>query len=136
MNRNNFWKWALIIFVVGWALYEIYPPQGRPLLEQFNESAANRDTNFNAIVTRARDLQKERPTRDYQNLVDAIGTNDLRTYFPGFRVAENDPRPNRTILNRLQREAAGNIKLGLDLQGGTAFMVRISFVPMASTRFW
>jgi SecD/SecF fusion protein len=125
MNQNNFWKWALIFFVLGWALYEIYPPTGKPLLDQFVESAANRDTNFNAIVTKARALETERPTRSFQNMVDAIGTNDLRHYFPGFRVAENDPRPNRTILNRLQREAAGNLKLGLDLQGGTAFVVRL-----------
>src|SRR5688572_19918262 len=125
MNQNNFWKWALIFFVLGWALYEIYPPQSKALLDQFNESAASRDTNFTAIITKARQLETERPTRAFQNLVDAIGTNDLRKYFPGFRIAENDPRPNRTILNRLQREAAGNVKLGLDLQGGTAFMVRL-----------
>jgi SecD/SecF fusion protein len=125
MNRNNFWKWALIAFVLGWALYEIYPPQSRPLVEQFAESAVNRDTNFTAILTRARELETQRPNRGFQNLVEAIGTNDLRKYFTGFHVAENDPRPNRTILNRLQREAAGNIKLGLDLQGGTAFMVRM-----------
>src|SRR5688572_13942193 len=125
MNRNNFWKWALIAFVLGWSLYEIYPPQGKPLLQQFNESAGNRDTNFNAIITRAQELGKERPTREFHNLVEAIGTNDLKNYFPAFRIAESDPKPNRTILNRLQREAAGNVKLGLDLQGGTAFMVRL-----------
>ena len=78
MNRNNFWKWALIAFVLGWSLYEIYPPQGKPLVQQFNESAGNRDTNFNAIVSRARELGNERPTREFQNLVDAIGTNDLK----------------------------------------------------------
>ncbi len=125
MNQNNFWKWALILFVLGWALYEIYPPQNKPLLDQFVESAANRDTNFTAIVSQARALETERPNRSFQNLVDAIGTNDLRKYFPGIRVAENDPKPNRTILNRLQRDAAGNIKLGLDLQGGTAFEVQL-----------
>ncbi|HVK58197.1 MAG TPA: protein translocase subunit SecD [Candidatus Kapabacteria bacterium] len=125
MNQNNFWKWALIVFIVGWALYEIYPPQSRPLVDQFAESAANRDTNFTTILTRARELETQRPNRGFQNLVEAIGTNDLRKYFTGFRVAENDPKPNRTILNRLQREAAGSIKLGLDLQGGTAFKVRM-----------
>lgn len=125
MKQNNFWKWALIVFVLGWALYEIYPPQSKPLLDQFVESAANRDTNFTAIVTKARSLETERPGRTFENFVEAIGTNDLRKYFPGFRVTENDPRPNRTILARLQKEAAGKIKLGLDLQGGTAFVVRL-----------
>jgi SecD/SecF fusion protein len=125
MKQNNFWKWALILFVLGWSLYEVYPPQGKPLVEQFAESAANRDTNFQAIVTQARALEAQRPTRSFQNMVDAIGTNNIKPYFPHFRLAENDPKPNRTILNRLQREAAGNVKLGLDLQGGTQFMVRL-----------
>ena len=31
--------------------------------------------------------------------------------------------PDRVFLNRLQREAAGKIRLGLDLQGGTSFLV-------------
>src|SRR5688500_8392670 len=125
MNQNNFWKWALIVFVLGWSLYEIYPPQGKNLVEQFVESAANRDTNFTAIVTQAKSLEAERPTRSFQNLVDAVGTNDSRKYFPGFRIAGNGPRPTRTILTRVKREAAGKVKLGLDLQGGTAFMVRL-----------
>src|SRR5688572_22278583 len=125
MKQNNFWKWALIVFVLGWALYELYPPQSKPLLDQFVESAARTDTNFTAIVTKARSLENERPGRTFENIVEAIGTNDLTKYFPGFRVAENDPRPNRTILARLQKEAAGKVKLGLDLQGGTAFVVRL-----------
>src|SRR5688500_11300219 len=133
MKKNNFWKWALILFVLGWSLYEIYPPQGRPLLDQFNEAAANRDTNFNAILTQARALETQRPNRSYQNLIEAIGTNDLRKYFPGLGLPDNEPRPNRAILNRLQRDAAGNIKLGLDLQGGTAFMVRME-TPEAEPR--
>lgn len=125
MNQNKFWKWLVVLFVLAWSLYEMYPPQSRNLVAQFVESAANRDTNFTAIVERARQLEQERPNRSYHNLVDAIGTNNIRQYFPGFRVAENDPQPNRTILNRLQREAAGEIKLGLDLQGGTAFTLRL-----------
>jgi SecD/SecF fusion protein len=133
MNQNNFWKWALVFFVLGWALYELYPPQSRNLVEQFADSAQVRDTNFTAIVSRARDLEKERPTRSYQNLVDAIGTNDIRQYFPGYRLPENEPQPTRAILNRVQREAAGQIKLGLDLQGGTAFVVRLQNTEPAVT---
>src|SRR5439155_10037571 len=36
-------------------------------------------------------------------------------------------------LNRLQREAAGKIKLGIDLQGGTSFLVRMSTNELAQT---
>jgi len=125
MKQNNFWKWMSVVFVICWAVYSLYPPQSRNLVEEFNEYAANRDTNFTAIVAKARELEAQRPTRSYANLIEAIGTNDITRHFPGFRLAANEPNPARAILNRLQRQAAGKMKLGLDLQGGTAFMVRL-----------
>jgi SecD/SecF fusion protein len=125
MNQNNLWKWLFVLFVLGWAITEIYPPQSRNLVEEFANSASNRDTNFTAIVERARELEKARPNREFSNLTEAVGTNDITKYFPGFKLAQNEQNPARAILNRLQRQAAGEIKLGLDLQGGTAFIVRL-----------
>src|SRR5687768_5655232 len=125
MNQNSSWKWFFVLFILAWSLWEIYPPQSRNLVEEFANNASNRDTNFTAIVTQARQLEKDRPNRGYLNLVDAIGTNDITKYFPGFKLAQNEQKPTRSILNRLQRNAAGKIKLGLDLQGGTAFVVRL-----------
>ena len=62
------------------------------------------------------------PERPYDNLAEAVGTNDITRYFPFFG-AKNELHPTTYILNRLQREAAGRIRLGLDLQGGTSFLV-------------
>lgn len=125
MNQNSPWKWFLVAFVLFFSLWEMYPPQNRNLVEEFADSAAFRDTNFTALVTRARDLEKAQPHRSFNNLIEAIGTNDITRYFPAFKLPQNEPRPTRAILNRLQRQAAGKIKLGLDLQGGTAFVVRL-----------
>jgi SecD/SecF fusion protein len=125
MNQNNFWKWVLVLFLLCWAAYSIFPPSSRDLVEVFAENGANRDTNFTAIVTRARQLEKAQPAHSYNNLMEAIGTNDITRYFPQYHLVQNEPKPARTILNRLQREAAGKVRLGLDLQGGTAFMVRL-----------
>jgi SecD/SecF fusion protein len=36
-------------------------------------------------------------------------------------------------LNRLQREVAGKIKLGLDLQGGTSFLVEMDMSKLTDT---
>ena len=41
--------------------------------------------------------------------------------------------PTTFILNRLQRDAAGKIKLGLDLQGGTAFLVEMDTNALAAS---
>ena len=39
--------------------------------------------------------------------------------------------PNTFILNQLQRDASGKIKLGLDLQGGTSFLVEMDTNSLA-----
>lgn len=124
MNRNNFWRFILVLVVVLWSVYELYPPSNRDLIEKFRERATNRDTNFTAIVQRAQALQKSFPEKPYENLSEAVGTNDLTRYFP-FYEAKNETHPTTFILNRLQREAAGRIHLGLDLQGGTSFLVKM-----------
>jgi SecD/SecF fusion protein len=125
MSRNFYWKLALVVFVFGWGLYEMYPPVGRDLLVYFQEKAARPDATFSNIVHQVTELQKERPERKFANLRDAIGTNDITKYFPFYPDAKSELNPTGYILNRLQRDAAGRIKLGLDLQGGTSFLVKL-----------
>ena len=107
---------------MAWALFEIYPPTGRSVLEVFQEQAQKRDAAFTNILQRAQELEKELPGRTYANLKDAVGTNDITRYFPQF-TAKGEKDPNSYVLHRLQQTAAGKIKLGLDLQGGTSFLV-------------
>src|SRR5579859_5541676 len=108
MNRNNFWRFILVLVVVLWSVYELYPPTNRDLIQKFRERATNRDTNFTAMVQRALALQKSFPEKSYENLSEAVGTNDITRYFP-FYEAKNEPHPTTFILNRVQREAAGRI---------------------------
>jgi SecD/SecF fusion protein len=131
MNRNNFWRFVLVAGVLIWSLYEIYPPRARDLIEVFADRAINRnDTNFTAIVNHARELEKGDKGKAYESLRQAIGTNDLTKYFP-FYEAKTETHPNNYILNQLQREAAGKIRLGLDLQGGTSFLMRMKTNELA-----
>src|SRR5262245_20795875 len=100
MNRGHFWKLIFILFVVVWAITEIYPPMPRNLAEQFNEPATlNRDATVDTIVQRARELDRQDSKRGYRNLLDAIGTNQVAKYFPTNYVnlaVERDP--TRAIL--------------------------------------
>ncbi|HOS76000.1 MAG TPA: hypothetical protein PKW12_12145, partial [Verrucomicrobiota bacterium] len=122
MNRNYFWRTVLVVLIVLWSLYELYPPKGRDLVQYFRVQAVNRDPDFTTIFTNALALQKAMPEKPYENLLKAIGTNDITRYFPSFGAKEQ-LHPTPYILNRLQRQAAGRIRLGLDLQGGTSFLV-------------
>lgn len=125
MKKPKFW-WALIAFLVAWSLWEIYPPTGQNLIDVFASQASNTDPRFNAIVTKARQLEKADPDphREFDQLYDAVGTNDIQQYFPYIDV-KNEEHPTYALLNILQRKAAGKIKLGLDLQGGTEFLVSL-----------
>jgi SecD/SecF fusion protein len=89
------------------------------------------DTNFTAIVQKAATLNRAAPDKAYENLKEAVGTNDITKYFP-FYEAKNEVQPTTFILNRLQREAAGKIKLGLDLQGGTSFLMEMETNRLSS----
>ncbi|MCL5098950.1 MAG: protein translocase subunit SecD, partial [Candidatus Omnitrophica bacterium] len=124
MKRNNLWRWLFVIFIVAWALREIYPPTSRNLIQEFQDRAVNRDARFKGIVTNALALEKKMPERTYGDLLEAVGTNDIVRYFPYIDVKSQDD-PTRAILNRLQQDAAGKIKLGLDLRGGTSFLVQM-----------
>lgn len=111
--------------VVGLAIHGLYPPKGRDLVQVFQQRGVSQDSTFSNIVATAQALQQEHPERAYGNLFDAIGTNDIRPYFPFFKTS-TELNPTTHILNRLQREAAGKVRLGLDLQGGTSFLVEMN----------
>jgi SecD/SecF fusion protein len=123
MNRSHVYKLIIIVFVVAWALFEAYPPTSRDVVEVFKENGQRKDATFTGILEKYDALRKEEPNRSsYAVLKDAIGTNDIVKYFPEFSV-KGEKDPNKAVLTQLQKEASGKIHLGLDLQGGTSFLV-------------
>src|SRR6478736_3585165 len=132
MIRNNFWRLTIVVLVVLWSLYEIYPPKSGDLVAQFQKRAQvpPGDHTISNIVFTARELTKAKPDKSYANLLEAIGTNDIAGYFP-FN-AKGQANPTTYILNRLQREVAGRIKLGLDLQGGTSFLMELDTTVLST----
>jgi SecD/SecF fusion protein len=132
MKQNNRWRFILVVLIVAWSLYEIYPPTSRDLVQEFSSRAENTDATFTNILARLAPMQAARPDREFANLSDAIGTNDIQNYFP-FIIAKNELYPTTFILNQIQRDASGKIKLGLDLQGGTSFLVEMDTNALASS---
>ena len=130
MTQKHLWHLLLILFVLVWSAFELTPLEGRNLITEFQTKARNKDATFSNIVAQAETLQKDNPIRTYGNLRDAIGTNDITKYFSYNTKGEKNP--SLFVLNRLQREAAGQIKLGLDLKGGVSFLVGMN-TPQLST---
>ena len=124
MNQNNLGKVILVVLVLLWALLEAYPPTGRDLAADFATRAVKQDDAFKGIVARLNALQTKDPQKTFANILEAVGTNEIAKYFPFYEV-KNELQPNRAVLDHLQRDASGRIKLGLDLQGGTSFLVEM-----------
>jgi len=122
-SNNNLGRFLLVIAIVVWSLLQVYPPTARDLVEQFSSRAVIQDATLKTIVAQAQTL-KAGTNNQFAALQLAIGTNDIQKYFP-FIPAKNQVRPTLFILNRLQRDASGKIKLGLDLQGGSSFLVEM-----------
>lgn len=131
MKSNDFWKFVLVIAIICWSLYEMYPPTSQDLIKQFEARAVNRDATFKDILARLAPLQKAAPNREFTDLQQAVGTNNIQPYFP-FIDAKAQINPTTFILNQLQRDASGKIKLGLDLQGGTSYLVTMDTSKLAT----
>lgn len=125
MSRSV-WNFCLVctILLIAWALHSIYPPTPRDLVTTFREQAEYTDTNFTAIVNQAVALSQANTNQVYKNILAAAGTNQLARYFPSL-VDDEATDQNRQILNQIQRKAAGRVKLGLDLQGGSSFLMEM-----------
>jgi SecD/SecF fusion protein len=133
MNKtNNLGRFILVLVIIAWALIEIYPPTSRDLVQEFSRRAQNQDAAFKGILERTAALQRAGTNNAFVALQIAAGTNDLQKYFPFFPNANNQLFPNTYILNRLQRDAAGQIKLGIDLQGGTSFLMEMDTTKLGS----
>jgi SecD/SecF fusion protein len=126
MNRNYAWKAVIILFLTVLCIAGMYPPVGQNLIEVFKQRASPgaRDATFTNIVTEAERLQKQFPERTFANLREAVGTNYITNYFPRISVAGKKD-PTRHVLQRLQQDTRGKFRLGLDLQGGTSFLVEM-----------
>ncbi len=132
MKQNNLGRFLLVIAIIVWSVFEVYPPTSRDLVKEFSRRAQSQDAAFKSILAQTAALQKA-GTNEFAALQLATGTNELQKYFPFYPGAANQIHPNLFILNKLQRDAAGKIKLGLDLQGGTSFLVEMDTTKLANT---
>jgi SecD/SecF fusion protein len=130
-QNNNLWKFLFVVFIICWSFYQMYPPTSRDLVKEFTARSENRDATFSNILARVDAMQKAGTNSEFFNLRAAAGTNDIQKYF--LINATNETDPTTFILNRIQREGSGKIKLGLDLQGGTAFLVEMDTNALAAS---
>ena len=122
--RSKFWRLVVVGLITWWAVSEWNPPKDRNLLEVFREQAKNSDEEFERIFKEANATAYATGGLTYEDWSVVLKETELSKYFKVPRRMEGADT-NRAILRDLERKAAGEVQLGLDLKGGTQFVVEL-----------
>lgn len=140
--------WISVVLAVGLSLLAAYPPTDRELLPVVESHARGKDKDFEDALGRARErvaagvsefvaLQEainNHPTVTAQG-TPTVAPLNFRKYFPDIKIRDEEGRLtntasfNNALLLQLQRKAAGKIPLGLDLKGGSSFLLEVQSEP-------
>ena len=128
MKRNNLARFLLLLLILGWAWTEMYPLRDEPgkLIEQFGK-ATNKDADFDKVfqAAYANFDPNDKNSNEFGTLYEAVEASGLvltNYNFPKMTFRGQVP-DNRLVLQKLQKQVAGQIQLGLDLKGGSSFLV-------------
>ncbi len=138
MKRNNLARFLLLLLILGWAWTEMYPLRDEPgkLIEQFDK-ATNKDADFDKVfqAAYANFDPDDKNSNEFGTLYEAVEASGLvltNYNFPKMTFRGQVP-DNRLVLQKLQKQVAGQIQLGLDLKGGSSFLVAIDTNKLENT---
>ena len=139
MKRNNLARFLFLALILAWAGTEMWPLRDEPgdLIKQFDK-ATNKDAAFNQVYEAAKAAHD--PTDENSNefgilhkAVEDAGLV-LTNYNWSPKMTFRDQVPNnRLVLQKLQKQVAGQIQLGLDLKGGSSFLVAMDTNKLENT---
>ncbi len=145
MTKKIFWRLFVSVLFLGYALVSMMPIRSTPFREYVEAHATAEQEEFKAVLAeadeRVRDYrdesvpaEKKSPTA-YAALKDiASGKGksgkplELARFFPDIRMVREpiQEKRNNILMQELLRRSQGKLKLGLDLQGGISFTLRVN----------
>lgn len=136
MSGGILWKAALSVAILAWALLNLVPLKDQPFdgyvtataMETIPEEGS---PAFSDLVQEAQaGVDSGLYPSVYVGLREIVNERqiDLAKYFPEIQLVDinNLERRNETLLRVLLNESKSNLRLGLDLQGGVAFTLRLA----------
>lgn len=157
MKSSLIWRFIVIIVVIGAWTWSLFPLRDKDFFATFEEMAASNIQDYEQALGQAEtEEEKQRYRRlldDYERIMkeaEELVQEDNDVAAPSVALAQaaqgTDERPgvllhnyvtvptipeaaNSTVISRVRQKAAGRIRLGLDLMGGTEFV--IGFDPEA-----
>ena len=132
MNPIHVLKILFLVLVLAWAAYEMTPWQNKDgrLLDRFESQATNKVviTDIRKTAQTKFEAQTESEKNEYGTLMSAVKESGVALsdhYNYKFSGKKTKKELNDLIMQKLQRESSGQIQFGLDLQGGSSFLVQM-----------
>jgi SecD/SecF fusion protein len=144
MSKKIFWFLFVSALFLAYAIHSLTPLKTTPIETYLQERNTTRQEEFKQVLAEAREriaawddekVPVEKKSKTIYSALRDIGAGkgksgksvDLHQFF-GDILLVNDPniaRRNDFLLQELLRQSQGKLKLGLDLQGGISFTLRI-----------
>ena len=131
MKTRIAWKMLATLLLAAWAWTELTPVTNQPLPQFFEkECDSSKIESLKSLLDTANRFQIESPGKSFTSSLQqtlAVEKIDLSEFFPQFDVSDikNLQKRNDILLQHLIQLSQGRLKLGLDLQGGLAFTLKI-----------
>lgn len=131
MSGKYISKALIILLVVGWSIMNITPVKDTPYDQYISGQASNKQEEFQGLLKRAEEQVAAGKSPSVFVALSQMGQMekiDFSQYFPGINLADikNLEKRNNTLLRHLLHESQGKLKLGLDLEGGVAFTLKVA----------
>lgn len=131
MKTHILWKMVVTLLLGAWAWMELTPIKDQPLPQYFEEKcSSSKSDELKEIIHKATDLQSAAAGTSFFAQFKQVAMDDkvdLSAFFPQFDISDvkNLNKRNDILLQHLLQTSQGRLKLGLDLQGGLAFTLKI-----------
>ena len=132
MKRNNLARFLFLLLILAWAGTEMTPFRDLSLIDEFSKAKddednalfKDKDEAFSNVIATATASYETNKSNEFGDLYTAVKASGLAltNYFPKMKFGERTPN-NRLVLQSLQKRVAGQIQLGLDLKGGSSFLL-------------
>lgn len=112
-----------ILVIFGLSIYPLFPRNVYDTFKGMVSSAKDKDGKVEKVIALAQ--EKQAKDKDlYPSIALEQAADELNVFLPEY-VKTPDLTSNRDVLRVARQNAAASIKLGLDLAGGTEFMVSV-----------
>ena len=144
MNKSLISRFAIIILIIGVWTASIFPYRDQPFLKVMRDSAQPSliDNRFETLLkdaavefeaSRDKDGNTSLPARDVVKRLASKAEPPI-TLSDYIQIYEQQGASNKTVLQFVSRKASGKLKKGIDLAGGTEFVIGFEKLPESEER--